>query len=589
MKGGCCCGTPEENTFSKRGSDFIENSSCGGVPNIYRARSCFKRFLWILLVLGGFGMTGWQCYEIIMKYYSNETATGITVSYNSTIIFPAVTICNLNPIRLSAAHLNPELHALFVQNYQLNGDASTVTRNPTTTPATTTTSTTTKAPGGLLGGGGGLIGGVLDGVGDLLTDVVDGVDNTLGSVGDIVGNVVDTSWVDKLNSSDYYETKSQFLQNEEAFVNAYSKTNQTTKEAMGHQLSTALLSCDYAGFPCSPQNFSFFTDPRYGNCFTFNTGVLAPVATIAKTGPSHGLSFELYIEHDEYIKELSASAGIKLLMHNQSYMPFPADNGLDLEPGRRSSVSLSLLQVERTEPPHGTCHEFSRDEGIQVNAYSELKSLPIEYTDEACYKTCLQLNIIKTCGCCYPYQPCSGVALQSGLDMHDDTQFCNISNTDTTSCIKGIQSRYNKNDLGCSDICKPSCRELMYNAQISSSLWPTNPGMSDLIDRLKVNDPSLKPKLGNMTEDEKRTFIRDNVLKVDIYYQKLNYETISTTPSYMLEDLLSDIGGQLGLFLGLSVVTMMEFVELFVDLFIISIFKCCNPATKVASDKSAWK
>ncbi|XP_050392953.2 amiloride-sensitive sodium channel subunit gamma [Patella vulgata] len=589
MKGGCCCGTPAENTFSKRGGDFIENSSCGGVPNIYRARSCFKRFLWILLVLGGFGMTGWQCYEIIMKYYSNETATGITVSYNSTIIFPAVTFCNLNPIRLSAAHLNPELHALFVQNYQLNGDMSTASRNPTTTPATTTTTTTTKAPGGLLGGGG-LVGGLLEGVGGLLDGLVDTVDNTLGGVGNILGgNVVDTSWVDKLNSTDYYETKSEFLLNEEAFVNAYSKANKTTKEAMGHQLATTMLSCDYGGFHCSPQNFSFFTDPRYGNCFTFNTGLVVPVATITKTGPSHGLSLELYIEHDEYIKELSASAGIKLLMHNQSYMPFPADNGLDLEPGRRSSVSLSLLQVERTEPPHGTCHKYGRDEGRKVNAYSELQSLPIEYTDQACYKTCLQLNIIKTCGCCYPYQPCSGIALQSGLDMHDDVQFCNISNTDITSCVKGIQRRYNKNDLGCSDICKPSCRELMYNSQISSSLWPTNPAMSDLIDRLKVNDPSLKPKLDNMTADEQRTFIRDNVLKVDIYYQKLNYETISTTPSYMLEDLLSDIGGQLGLFLGLSVVTMMEFVELFVDIFIISIFKCCNPARKVESDKSAWK
>ena len=39
-------------------------------------------------------------------------------------------------------------------------------------------------------------------------------------------------------------------------------------------------------------------------------------------------------------------------------------------------------------------------------------------------------------------------------------------------------------------------------------------------------------------------------------------------------DLLSDLGGILGLFIGFSVMTILEFVELFLDIVMLSFFKC---------------
>ncbi|XP_078692023.1 acid-sensing ion channel 1C-like [Branchiostoma floridae x Branchiostoma belcheri] len=60
-----------------------------------------------------------------------------------------------------------------------------------------------------------------------------------------------------------------------------------------------------------------------------------------------------------------------------------------------------------------------------------------------------------------------------------------------------------------------------------------------------------------------------NLLKLNIYYEALNYEQISESPGYEVENLLGDLGGQLGLWVGMSLLSAMEVVEIFADLFAI--------------------
>ena len=50
-----------------------------------------------------------------------------------------------------------------------------------------------------------------------------------------------------------------------------------------------------------------------------------------------------------------------------------------------------------------------------------------------------------------------------------------------------------------------------------------------------------------------------NSLEVNVYFETLNIETQTTDEAYSFVALLSDIGRQVGLFLGLSVISVLQF------------------------------
>ena len=54
---------------------------------------------------------------------------------------------------------------------------------------------------------------------------------------------------------------------------------------------------------------------------------------------------------------------------------------------------------------------------------------------------------------------------------------------------------------------------------------------------------------------------------LDIFYYDLSYVDIQTTPAYGFLSLVCDVGGALGLILGGTLLTIVEFVYFFVQLF----------------------
>lgn len=51
-------------------------------------------------------------------------------------------------------------------------------------------------------------------------------------------------------------------------------------------------------------------------------------------------------------------------------------------------------------------------------------------------------------------------------------------------------------------------------------------------------------------------------MKLNIFYEELNYETITEERSYELANFVSDLGGSLGLWIGMSVLSFAEVLEL---------------------------
>ncbi|KAH3711511.1 hypothetical protein DPMN_071180 [Dreissena polymorpha] len=66
------------------------------------------------------------------------------------------------------------------------------------------------------------------------------------------------------------------------------------------------------------------------------------------------------------------------------------------------------------------------------------------------------------------------------------------------------------------------------------------------------------------------------LLKVDVFYTRLMLKKVEQKKAYESENLISDIGGQLGLWLGLSAITFGELIDLCVSMGRAALDKCCD-------------
>ncbi|CAH2281635.1 acid-sensing ion channel 1C-like isoform X2 [Pelobates cultripes] len=83
-----------------------------------------------------------------------------------------------------------------------------------------------------------------------------------------------------------------------------------------------------------------------------------------------------------------------------------------------------------------------------------------------------------------------------------------------------------------------------------------------------VRIPS-KASAGYLAQKYSKTkeYIAENILVLDIFFEELNYEVIEQKRAYEVAGLLGDIGGQMGLFIGASILTILEIFDYLYEVF----------------------
>lgn len=158
---------------------------------------------------------------------------------------------------------------------------------------------------------------------------------------------------------------------------------------------------------------------------------------------------------------------------------------------------------------------------------------------------------------------CSALPLPSykdfRLEKHDNNR-CTTSSQ--LRCAKRIYTKVFQNkDKHCPrSMCPLGCNKMTYSFAASTTNFPTAAYGNKL---LKNSFVSKKYPNISLAELEKR------LVALNIYYPKLSYSFVSEQQQYTITDLISSIGGSLGLLLGASLLSLMEVVDLFLRIFMI--------------------
>uniref|UniRef100_A0A914MR23 Uncharacterized protein n=1 Tax=Meloidogyne incognita TaxID=6306 RepID=A0A914MR23_MELIC len=312
------------------------------------------------------------------------------------------------------------------------------------------------------------------------------------------------------------------------------------RQSLSYTLHEFVLRCSFNSKDCDlNRDFQIQIDPEYGNCWTFNFNDSVELKN-SRAGPMYGLRLLLNVNQSDYMPTTEA-AGVRIVVHEQDQEPFPDTFGYSAPTGFVSSFGLKTKILHRLDAPYGKCSDTFRPAGY---IYAE------HYSPEGCYRNCFQHIILERCGCGDPHRPC---------DARNPKERACLSNQ--TAVLGGFH--HLTHDCHCVQPCTENTFETAYSA----ASWPAQ--------NFNIGQDDCALVLGNnFTMASCTEYYRKNTAYIEIYYEQLNYEKLKETPGYTAINLFSDLGGNIGLWIGFSLITVLEIVELVFECFAYGCKQC---------------
>jgi len=334
-------------------------------------------------------------------------------------------------------------------------------------------------------------------------------------------------YLNRVNSPEYYQdewttnytNQGNFFVPPDIFV--YSKY----LNAKGFNLSSALFSCRWGSEYCYSENFTTILT-EMGQCYTFNGGIGYTNQIKQKSpGTNKGLRIILDAMHWQYTEEElvgNEESGIKFLVHDPNEVPNVLQYGYSIPPGQKAFATLTKRSYELVTQPWGQCD----DEPKKLKYFTN-------YTIDGCLTECHTDQLIERCGCHTFYQ---GWA-------HKTTPECTI--TQLLECatpeIADIRENYSMDECKCTIPCEMN----EYDVTMS---FATYPGFQ-IVEWYKDN-----------VNQDQANYVRDNYVALDIGFSIIGYEKSVQSEAYTWQSLFSNFGGSFGLWTGISMFTVVEFM-----------------------------
>ncbi|CAF0925314.1 unnamed protein product [Rotaria sp. Silwood1] len=322
-------------------------------------------------------------------------------------------------------------------------------------------------------------------------------------------------------------------------------------------LHSMLYQCLYNYMPCSSTDFVPFISSVYGLCFTFNAKMKNSSVSV-RYGNQYGgfgqLDLAFYVHSQQYVPYFVDSIGMVGLVHDNSQIPFMNPNGIGLAPGRKHKLSFRKKTNFFLSSPYTSCtNNIPLSMKVMLNEYN---GADYGYSQLLCYELCIQAYAYEQCGCIDPYLWNIRYIVVPGTKNIILAPLCNSTNpcyhqvTDTLMASSFIETK-------CPD-CTSQCSLISFPLQISSFTAPLEWQVNGI--KAFVVNSSVPLPLDWSTAW--RTYIQNNYVAVSIVREAGVVDNNRQQAQMTLGDIFSKVGGLTGLWIGLSFLSMMEFIEM---------------------------
>ena len=293
-----------------------------------------------------------------------------------------------------------------------------------------------------------------------------------------------------------------------------------------------IKKCFFQSQTCLPRvephrgrvNWEKLYTSKYGTCFTAKTPKVNRSNWIL--GKQGGLRIEL--DHIEINRLLTTKSGHRIILHDPREIPVPEKYGFDIPVDSMIQVAVNPVVYKRLGQPWGVCHGLKWD----FNG---------KYTTGACETMCRE-NFIREKYNCYDYitdlenitevllnyKPCSQV-------MASEFQKFFIAGTNE-QYVRGI-------NCGCLN----PCFETIYGYTIHKTETD-----KETQNTLEVIQNFLKNKFGESRK------VPVGYSYINVYLESTSYHEMNEHPSMSFFTFLSNIGGLIGIFIGISVLNIAD-------------------------------
>ena len=337
-----------------------------------------------------------------------------------------------------------------------------------------------------------------------------------------------------------------------------------SKKMLVHSLDDILIYCQFNNQQCTSADFFWRYDPVYGNCYSFNsgfnsTGSVNDLKTSLIPGAMFGLSLMVYVGYNEQLNVYNTGwlsyapfthiYGLNVLIENNTYLTSNNMNFIGLDGGSINYMPIQRKFSLKMPHPYSQC-DLDNDSPGHFDSvfYESFLNSPYQYGQDLCIIECLQQKALQKCNCTLAYF----FSFSRKSCQNDNQQKCVLDFFFNSKLLTPTS-------LACLSQCPLECNATEFTFSVTSqrssgsgytSLINENPNLSSDFNTTPINSDTTSNKF----------------VQLNVFYDSLTYSISTDTPSMDIVSFLANIGGTVGLFAGLSLLSICEIMHVLFEI-----------------------